>query len=71
MLTVTPKGVKFLFSLFITFKGCTCNKICSLACEKAKTENKENNKICQGQNQFEQFWWPTQNMNKLNVVAHL
>ena len=59
--------------LFTFFKGCTCNKICSLACEKAKTENKVNNKIClhQGQNQFGQFWWPTQNLNKRNVVAHL
>ena len=36
-LTVTLKGKKIVLSIF---KGCTLNKICSLACFKAKTEEK-------------------------------
>ena len=39
MLIVTLKWAKQMF-VFIIFKGCTLNKVCSLACLKAKNEEK-------------------------------
>ena len=39
------KWANFFIFLFIIFKGCTWNKICSLACLKTKTEEKGKTKI--------------------------
>ena len=56
--TVTLKWETKLF-LFHIFKGCTWNKICSLACLKPKTEEKPNFfwfSSVQIKNRFDHFW---------------
>ena len=41
-----PKMSKHFCFLFYIFKGYTCKKKCALACLKAKTEEREREKIC-------------------------